>query len=438
MGYWNGQACQDTEQLERERRPALEKSSKRITETVVAAATPKDKDSYIWDSQLAGLGLKITPAGKRVFIFKYRAPSDGRTRRLTIGTSSNISAPAARKHAERARDMLRQGIDPMDAKRSAKEAWSVSELAKHWLVHLEEKGRAAGTLVEYRRLLTRHILPALGRRKANDIAISDIVRLQSRVPGKYQSNRVVAVCGSMFTFAQRVEQAKLNPARLVERRSEKKRERYLSAAELARLGEALAAAVQEGVNPVAIGALRLLLLTGARRGEVLGLGWEDVDMDGARLRLSKFKGDTTAERATKDIPLSAPAMEVLAKAAEWRMKDNPFVFPAAREGRVQGRKGQFIGLPKVWYEIRERAGLDGVRLHDLRHSFASVAVSSGETLLVVGKVLGHTQPATTARYAHLHADPVRAAVESTAAKIQAMLEGRDAEIVPLRRDGGAT
>lgn len=194
----------------------------------------------------------------------------------------------------------------------------------------------------------------------------------------------------------------------------------LSAEELSRLGEALSGAEREGTNPFAIAAIRLLALTGARRGEVLSLRWQRdsngagyVDFDQKCLHLLDSKTDE------KRVPLGAPALELLANLP--RIEGNPFVFPG-------NAGGHFVGLPKIWNEIRRRAGLDNVRLHDLRHSYASTAVASGDSLYLVGKVLGHRQASTTQRYAHLSDDPLRDVADRTARQIAGAMASRKGAI----------
>jgi integrase len=207
-----------------------------------------------------------------------------------------------------------------------------------------------------------------------------------------------------------------NPCRHVERYKERKRERFLSPAELARLGDALAEMERDGSEtPSVVAAVRLLVFTGARRGEIVELRWEWVDFERACLRLPDSK------TGAKAIPLSAPALQVLARLE----RRSPWVLPtAAGDGPVS--------LSKPWERARRHAGLPGVRLHDLRHTFASILASSGTSLIVIGRVLGHTVPATTARYAHLSDDPVREAAEAAGARLAAAMRGEaKADAAPL-------
>jgi integrase len=213
-----------------------------------------------------------------------------------------------------------------------------------------------------------------------------------------------------------------NPCRHVEKFGERKRERMLSPAELARLGEALAA--YDG-SPYAVAAVNLLVFTGARLGEVLGLQWEWIDFERGEARLPDSK------TGAKTLHLPPPARAVLADLP--RLDGNPYVIAGAKEGAA------LVNLEKPWRAIRKAAGLDDVRLHDLRHAFASVAASSGMGLPIIGKMLGHTQAATTARYAHLASDPVKAAAAAVAGKIAAAMAAGSgdtgkgmATVLPLR------
>ena len=258
------------------------------------------------------------------------------------------------------------------------------------------------------------------------LARRDIAGLHHRMrPTPGAANRVLALLSKMFNLAEQwgLRPDGSNPCRHVERYRERRMERFLSAEELARLGTVLAEAERTATLPASvIAALRLLIFTGARLGEVLGLRWEHVDFERACLRLPESK------TGAKTIYLSPPALEVLQTLRHG--SDSPWVLP----GRVPGKP--LIELRKAWYRIRAKAGLDDVRLHDLRHSFASVGAAAGQSLPVIGALLGHTQAATTQRYAHLAADPLREASNLIGARIAGAMRGEApgpaGEVVPLR------
>jgi integrase len=256
-----------------------------------------------------------------------------------------------------------------------------------------------------------HVLPVLQHRLLRDVTRNDIVRLHSSLTDKrYQANRVVALLSKFFNWceSQGHRPDGTNPCRHVERFGEAKRERFLSSEELTRLGEALRAAETERTaSPWVIGAIRLLALTGARLSEILTLKWEFVDFERATIRLPDSK------TGAKTVYLNAPALTVLAELP--RFDGNPFVIVGERKG------ARLVNIQKPWRRIRKAARLDDVRLHDLRHSFASVAAAGGMSLPIIGALLGHSQPQTTHRYAHLAAHPLRAASETIAGQIAGAL-----------------
>jgi integrase len=233
------------------------------------------------------------------------------------------------------------------------------------------------------------------------------------------ANRVLALLSKMMNLAERwgLRPDGSNPCRHVERYRETKRERYLSEAELARLGAALAAAEQTGAEePEVVAALRLLVFTGCRMGEILGLCWECVDFERRCLNLPDSK------TGAKTVPLNVPALEVLAGLE----RRSEYVIPG------RDPRHALVNLSKPWDRIRVAAKLEGVRIHDLRHSFAAVAAGSGHSLLIIGGLLGHKQAQTTRRYAHLSDDPLRAASEAVGGRIAAALARRpEAEVLPL-------
>jgi integrase len=255
----------------------------------------------------------------------------------------------------------------------------------------------------------------------------DIARLHHELSDKpYQANRVLAFLSALFNWAEKhgFRPDGSNPCRHVEKYREGRRERFLSQAELGRLGDALREAEQDkSCSPWVIAAIRLLTLTGARRNEILTLRWEHVNEDHGCLML------TDSKTGRKVVSLNAPALAVLQ--AIPRLERNPYVICGERAGR------HLVNLEKPWRRIRAAAKLDGVRLHDLRHSYASVAAAGGQSLVIVGKMLGHSQPATTARYAHLADDPVRAASEAVGRYIaSAMNHGASGEVMDFAKSHG--
>lgn len=402
------------------------KITKRSVDALKAAAD--GAETVLWDSELKGFGARVQRGGAKSYVLHYRVGT-GRgapLRKLTIGKHGSPWTPeTARKEARTLLGTIEDGADPAADKMARREAPTIAELAARFLAEHAEAKRKGSTAAEYKRLLDRIILPALGERKVADVTRADVTKLHhANRAAPYQANRVLAVLSKMFNLAERwgLRPDGSNPCRHVEKFAERKRERMLSPAELARLGDALTA--HDG-SPYAVAAVKLLVFTGARLGEVLGLRWEWIDFERGEARLPDSK------TGAKTLHLPPPALAVLA--ALPRLDGNPYVIAGAKPGAA------LVNLEKPWRAIRRPAGLDDVRLHDLRHAFASVAASSGMGLPIIGKMLGHSQPATTARYAHLASDPVKAAAAAVAGKIAAAMAGGSgdtgkdgATVLPLR------
>jgi integrase len=388
----------------------------RITKRAVEAMTPGATDLYLWDDEIKGFGLKTTPLGHKVYLVQYRLGGRAsRLRRATIGKHGVPWTPdTARKEAKSILGEIAQGVD-VAAVRAAKrqataEATTMAELATRFLTEHAEAKRKDRTSAEYRRLLDRIILPALGKLQAAAVTRQDIARLHHSLrTTPYQANRVLATLSKMFNLAEvwgdRPDGS--NPCRHVEKFPERKRERFLSADELSRLGDALAS--YKG-SPFVPALIKLLVFTGARLNEILTLEWSSVDTVRGEARIADSK------TGAKIVHLPPPALSVLAELP--RLSGNPYVIAGERLGR------HLVNAEKPWRAIRSAAGLDDVRLHDLRHAFASVAAASGMGLPIIGKMLGHSQAQTTHRYAHLAADPVKAAAATVAGKIAEAMNGK--------------
>ncbi len=384
----------------------------RITKRTVDAATPAAKDAYLWDDELKGFGLKTTPAGKKVYLVQYRIGGrKGRVRRVTIGAHGTVTPEQARTEARKLLGQVAAGSDPAADRDNRKADNTLGALLERFLAEHADAKLKTSSASEYRRIAGMYILPSLRHRRINDVARPDIARLHHSMRDKpYQANRCLALLSKFFNWTEKhgFRPDWSNPCRHVEKFKEKKRERFLSEIEIVRLSDTLAEAENNGTaSPWIVGAIRLLLLTGARHSEILTLKWEWVDFDEACIHLPDSK------TGAKTIYLNAPALEVLANLP--RIEGNPHVICGEKEG------AHLVNLQKAWKRLRTAAGLEDVRIHDLRHSFASVAVAGGMSLPLIGALLGHSQPATTARYAHLSSDPLKAASETVAGRIAVSL-----------------
>ena len=364
------------------------------------------------DKAITGFGLRVTMRGAKAFIFNYRVKTTGRERRYTIGTFPSWRTETARNEAAQLRRLVEQGHDPQGELAATREARTVSDLCDRYV---EEHGPRKRTIEYDRSLIRRLVKPELGKLKLAAVNFTDVDRVHRKATkknGPYLANRLHSLLVKMFGLAVRWQLRGDNPAKGVERNHEEPRSRYLNGEELARLSEALTAIS----NKTAANAIRLLLLTGARRGEVLNATWSQFDLDGG---VWVKPSSHTKQRAEHRTPLSAAARMLLVELKR-SSNGNDRVFPGATRG----------SLTQPWRVITKAADLRGVRLHDLRHSFASLLVSGGASLPLVGSLLGHTRPDTTARYAHLYDDTQRVAVERVAAAVIGNAE--TADVVSLR------
>lgn len=386
----------------------------RITKRAVDAARTRAADSYIWDNELAGFGLKVTPAGRKVYLVQYRLGGrKGRTRRVTIGQHGELTPTYARAEAKRLLREIASGRDPVAERDAAKADKSVAIVLEQFMTEHVRPKLKASTAQGYQRIARLYVLPHLARQSIGQVKRSDIARLHHEMRAKpYQANSTLAMLSKFFGWTEKygLRSDGSNPCRHVEKYREGRRERFLSQSELGRLGDALREAEQDKTcSPWIIAAVRLLTLTGARRNEILTLRWEHVSEEHGCLLLPDSK------TGRKTVRLNPPALDVLQNIP--RIAGNAFVICGERAGQ------HLVNLEKPWRRIRASAKLNDVRLHDLRHSFASVAASGGQSLVIIGKMLGHSQPSTTSRYAHLADDPVKAASDAVGRHIASAMEG---------------
>ena len=399
----------------------------KITKRSVEAQLPGKKDIILWDTELKGFGCKVTPKGRRSYFLYYRNGS-GRQRRPAIGTHGKITAEQARKIAQEWLHEVSKGHDPSVERQDKRHAPTVAFVCKRFLEEHSSHRNKDGTRYNYERLIQRFILPAWGNRKVREITRKDVSELHHQLlKTPYQANRVLGLISKVMNLAEVWEYRPdgSNPTLHVSKFEERKREHFLTADELSRLSNVLNELEASGTEMAScVAAVRLLIATGCRLSEVLTLQWDWVDFDRQRLNLPDSK------TGAKVVHLNGLAVEIL-KGIE-RQPDNPYVIVGRKPG------SHLINLQKPWRRIRKLAALDNVRIHVLRHSYASFAAGLGQDLHMIGKLLGHTQAQTTHRYAHLADDPVKLANEKVGTLIQGIMNQAgshpDNEYGAVRRD----
>ena len=392
---------------------ALADRHKTLSNRTVAALRV-ERDTVFWDRVLPGFGVRVYPSGGKVYIAQARERTGKKLpKRVTVGRHDVLNADEARQRAALILARIRAGEEalPLPLAARANGGPTVADLALQYLEEHVEVRLKPRTQVRVGGVLRNHILPALGRMPVAAVERSHVVDLQQTLSAHpVTANKAVKILSHMFKLGEGWGMAPegLNPCRSIERYPERSRERFLTDAEFVRLGRVLDDSIAAGRgSPAAVTAIRLLMLTGCRRSEVLTLRWTDVDLETGELNLADAK---SGPRAVQLPPTAVQLLTMLP-----RRKDSPWVFPGNdRQGRFGAE-----GLDHVWRTVRARAGLEDVRLHDLRHSFASRALALGETLPVIGKLLGHSDVETTARYAHLARDSIHEAAERIADSIAA-------------------
>jgi integrase len=421
----------------------------KITKRAVGGlASAGHTEAVLWDNQVQGFGIRARSGGTKSYILHYRVGS-GRgapLRKLTIGKHGSPWTPeTARTEAKRLLAEVAAGRDPAAARQQERNALTFGELID---LYLAEGGdhKKASTLKADRGRIEHHLRPLLGKLRTDRITRVGVEQMRNAVAagktaekiesgekrpsgsmakgGRGVAAQCVTLVSAIFAFANERGLCADNPARGVKKAPVRKVERFLSEAEIARLAAALDTEAQRTGNSYPSAAIELLLLTGCRRGEIVNLRWEHVDFEHKCLRLLDSK------TGKKIVYLNAPACALLQELP--RLADNPRVIPGMRADSASA------AIDKAWSRVRRAAGLADVRLHDMRHSFASVGAAGGLSLPIIGALLGHKHATTTQRYAHLSADPLRAANDAVGAKIaKAMSRKADADDdvaeLPLRK-----
>lgn len=431
----------------------------KVSKRTVDAMKPKLENDFLWDRELRGFGCKVTPSGRKTFVVQYLAPGKHReTHRLTIGTYGPLTADDARDIATLRLAEVTRGNDPASEKAEARRASKEDTVARLFTDYMEYGKAHWGehTLELYELEARLYMLPALGRLPVAKVTTRDIAKVHLSLKAKpATANKTILIVKAFFFWLERNGLfTGTNPAKSIELFPEAPRERFLSVAEMARLGQALRVAETIGLapapehapelakqkgkraatpdkkkargvkrarnagmfeskvepaNPVAVAALRFLSLSGWREQEALTLQWDFVNLSAGTATLP----DTKTGKSIRAIP--APALELLA--AQPRVLDCPYIFPG-RNGKEPLRE-----VRRLWYAARHEAGLKGVRLHDLRHSVASFAGGQGYSLFLIGKLLGHKDIRSTQRYAHLADDIRKTMADSVGEAIRAAMDG---------------
>lgn len=400
----------------------------KLTQRLVDSVEPKDNRFMIWDSELASFGLRVMPSGVKSYIIRYRIGQGrlAKERTITLAKTTELRCEAARSKAKDFKSEARIGLDP-EAERRRDELGipTVSDLIEMWGKDAAPFHRRTGAprkKVRYEadiRLLRAHVNPILGKQRITEVKKHDITRLRDAITsgatamrkktrprgiqevkgGVGTARRTIAMLKSVFAYALDMELLEKNPCHGVRIPPGGQRERYLTQAEAKRLGDVLSEWEVRGEALGAIRIIRLLSLTGARRGEITDIKWSEIDFERGFLRLDKTKSGKSIR------PISGAAQRLLAEAPR---EHAIWVFPDANG------EGPFQGTPKVWNKVRAQAGLEDFRMHDLRHSFASFGAANGLSLPVIGALLGHKNTSTTQRYAHLTDHAARQAANDVA------------------------
>jgi integrase len=387
-----------------------------------------DRDRTFYDTVQVGFGVRVLPTGVKTFVAKANVA--GLRRKVTIGNAATMTLAAARREARDAIEAIRRGADPakdkVDRRRALEYgAITVADLADRWMTEIVRPKRKPRTIDDYERILAKQILPALGRVPVKELTWEQVNKFHgsmARIPRR--ANYVTSTLRAMMNFSERIgiRPPHSNPCKGVEFFRERARERFLSEVEIGAAADAIEQAEREGViGPHAAAGLRLALFSGARSGEVTAIKWEHIDWSRKLARLPDSKGNVP-----RTIHLSDAAIEVL----KTLPRVGPFVIAGAKPGEA------YRNLTRAWGTAREYAGLHDVRLHDLRHSFASLAAGRGVSLMMIGKLLGHRVPATTLRYAHLARDAVSAVSDEIGTAMQAAIDARPpalANVVKLKQ-----
>ena len=379
-----------------------QRKTQRISERLINSLDkPKTGNKITYDDRIYGFGVRVTPSGKKAFILNYRFK--GRERRITIGQHPTWKTPAARKQAEELKHSIANGVDPLEKKHAEYSSPTVLEMWKRYQKDYLSK-LSPRSQQDQASMFRKSVLPRLGSTKVSDVTFSDCEGLHRLLTQDrpIRANRVIEVLRRNFNLAIKWGWIERNPAVGIERNPEIKRERYLDRNEIDRLLKAL----ENHRQKTSCDALKFILFTGCRRGEALNARWDQFDPD---LKIWTKLAATTKQRRLHRVPVSSTVTKILLERR--KLTNAEYVF-ASKNGNP------LTDVKKTWAALTATAKIENARIHDLRHTFASIAVSQGQSLPIIGAMLGHTQTQTTARYAHLYDDPLIKAAEAVSHGLQ--------------------
>ena len=396
-----------------------------LTERVIRDAKPGSTTRILWDCDVKGFGARITPAGSKAFILNYRV--DGRERRATLARCSEISLREARERAGRELAAIRNGeADPLERRRKSREAPTVADGVQRFLGEVVPERIALGrmatrTAADYAQQCKRVILPTLGRVRVADVQRTDVERMVATL-APVSRNRVLALTSRLFRLFETWEWTpqQSNPVRGVERSREEPRDRVLADAEIEALGRALD---QIDDNPFPVAAIRFLMLTGWRSGEVLALRWGHADLQSGRLTLPSTKSGRDVRT------VGALVLRLLHEVP--RVSGNEYIFAGVRGAPIAAKT-----LRTCFARACQRAGLTNVRPHDIRRTVATRAASAGLSVLLLRDLLNHKTVTMAARYARRGGSALQEAQNASAERMAALLAGKAGEVVPMERHRG--
>jgi len=361
-----------------------------LTKSFIDKIEPQDKDYLVWDNKISGFGIKVTPTGRKVYILKYRN-KENRQRKPNIGVHGNITCEEARDIAIKWQGIIADGHDPSEDRQELRHSMSISELCDKFLEEYSKVYKKPRSIELDELYINKHIKPSLGRLKVISLDKKDLIKLHSELKSTpTTANRVITLLSKILNLAEDwgIRPHNSNPVGSVKKYKEERKEKYLNNEEISRLFKTLDDLDHEKRESIYFtNMIRLLMLTGARLSEIQHAKWEWVDFKNSIISLPDSK------TGKKIIHLSPAAIDVLKNTP--KIDKNPYIIVGAVKG------SSLNAAQKPWRRVRKIAQLDDVRIHDLRHTFASICVAQGMSLQMVAKLLGHTQTSTSERYAHL-------------------------------------